>query len=223
MGHLGSSPGMAAPRTKSSKERPSWSRVCMCLVTQMCVTLCDPMDCNPPGTSVGCHALLQGIFPTQGSNPDVPHCRWILYHLRHQGSPGAEWYPAMWPLISISTFAFKSHYGNIIYFEGWYSKQAVLSAKCQGPQCSEDAPRRGRDYAGGQRNEISQGTEKWDKSSFPALSLKHVEVLPQQTHFKKSVSLHSIEVQLLSVYSWLGLREFQGLKLTVSIFGFHIP
>ena len=118
MGHLGSSPGMAAPRTKSSKERPSWSRVCMCLVTQMCVTLCDPMDCNPPGTSVGCHALLQGIFPTQGSNPDVPHCRWILYHLRHQGSPGAEWYPTMWPLISISTFAFKSHYGNIIYFEG---------------------------------------------------------------------------------------------------------
>ena len=27
------------------------------------------------------------IFPTQGSNPDLPHCRWILYHLRYQGSP----------------------------------------------------------------------------------------------------------------------------------------
>ena len=36
---------------------------------------------------VGCHALLQGIFPTQGSNPGLLHCRQILYHLSHQGSP----------------------------------------------------------------------------------------------------------------------------------------
>ena len=34
-----------------------------------------------------CHALLQGIFPTQGSNPVLPCCRRILYHLSHQGSP----------------------------------------------------------------------------------------------------------------------------------------
>ena len=33
---------------------------------------------------VGCHALLQGIFPTQGSNPGLPHRRWILYCLSHQ-------------------------------------------------------------------------------------------------------------------------------------------
>jgi len=56
------------------------------------------MDCHLPGSSVhgdspgkntgvGCHALLQGIFPTQGSNPGLPHCRWILYCLSHQGSP----------------------------------------------------------------------------------------------------------------------------------------
>ena len=32
-------------------------------------------------------SLLQGIFPTQGSNPGFPHCRQILYHLSHQGSP----------------------------------------------------------------------------------------------------------------------------------------
>ena len=61
-------------------------------------TFCDPMDCSPPGfsvhgdspgknTGVGCHALLQGIFPTQGSNPGLPHCRRILYRLNHQGSP----------------------------------------------------------------------------------------------------------------------------------------
>ena len=56
------------------------------------------MDCSLPGSSingislgkctqVGCHAFLQGIFPTQGSNLGLPHCRWILYHLSQQGSP----------------------------------------------------------------------------------------------------------------------------------------
>ena len=34
----------------------------------------------------GCYALLQGIFPAQGSNPGLPHSRQILYHLSHQGS-----------------------------------------------------------------------------------------------------------------------------------------
>ena len=44
---------------------------------------------NSPGqdTRVGSCSLLQGIFPTQGSNPGLPHCRWILYQLSHQGSP----------------------------------------------------------------------------------------------------------------------------------------
>ena len=43
---------------------------------------------NFPGkhTAVGCHFLLQGIFPTQGSNPGLLHCRQILYHLSHQES-----------------------------------------------------------------------------------------------------------------------------------------
>jgi len=68
-------------------------QVLMCLVTQSCPTLCDPMDCSAPGSSVhgilqarrvGCHSLLQGIFPTQGSNPGLLHCRWILYCLSDQ-------------------------------------------------------------------------------------------------------------------------------------------
>ena len=43
---------------------------------------------DSPGrnTGVGCHALVQGIFPTQGSKPGPPHCRQILYHMNHQGS-----------------------------------------------------------------------------------------------------------------------------------------
>ena len=42
-----------------------------------------------PGKSPGAggHSLLQGIFPTHGSNPGLPHCSQILYHLNHQGSP----------------------------------------------------------------------------------------------------------------------------------------
>ena len=73
------------------------------VLSQSCPTLCDPMDCSPPGscvhgdspgkkTRMSCHALLQGIFPTQGSNPGLQHCRPILYHLSHQGSPRIqEW------------------------------------------------------------------------------------------------------------------------------------
>ena len=70
----------------------------LCLVTQLYLTLCDPMDCSPPGSSVhadspgnntgvGCHALLLGIFPTQGLNPGLRHCRKILYCPSQQGSP----------------------------------------------------------------------------------------------------------------------------------------
>ena len=44
---------------------------------------------NSPGqnTGVGSLSLLQGIFPTQGLNPGLPHCRWNLYQLSHKGSP----------------------------------------------------------------------------------------------------------------------------------------
>ena len=70
---------------------------CVC-VAQLCPTLCDPMYCILPGSSVhgdslgkkigvGCHFLLQGIFPTQGSNPGLLHHRWILHQLSYQGSP----------------------------------------------------------------------------------------------------------------------------------------
>ena len=46
-----------------------------------------PPSWDFPGkrTGVGCHFLLQGIFPTQGLNPGLPHCRQTLYCLSHQG------------------------------------------------------------------------------------------------------------------------------------------
>ena len=77
--------------------RGVWGQNVRCLVTQSCPTLCYPNDCSPPGSSVhgdspgkntgvGCHALIQGIFPSQGSNSGLPHSRRILNHLSHQGS-----------------------------------------------------------------------------------------------------------------------------------------
>ena len=44
---------------------------------------------NSPGqnTRVGSCSLLQGMFPTQESNPGLPYCKWILYQLSHLGSP----------------------------------------------------------------------------------------------------------------------------------------
>ena len=50
--------------------------------------LLHPWDFPGKSTGVGCYFLLQRIFPTQGSNPGLPHCWQTLYHLSHQGSPG---------------------------------------------------------------------------------------------------------------------------------------
>ena len=49
--------------------------------------ICSPWKSPGQNTEVGSLYLLQGIFPTQGSNPDLLHYRRILYQLSHQGSP----------------------------------------------------------------------------------------------------------------------------------------
>ena len=79
-------------------------------VAQSCPTLCDPRGLYSPwnssdqNTRVGSLSLLQGIFPTQGSEPVLLYCRQILDQLSHQGSPRIlEWvvYPfsrrSSWP------------------------------------------------------------------------------------------------------------------------------
>ena len=50
-------------------------------------SLLCPWDFPGKSTGVGCHFLLQRIFPTQGSNLALPHCRQTLYPLSHGGSP----------------------------------------------------------------------------------------------------------------------------------------
>ena len=97
----------------------------------------NPIDCSPSGSSVhgdspdkktevGCHALLQGVFPIQGSNPGHLHCRWIPYHLSHEGSPrvlegvaypfsrGTSW-PRNWTRVSCITGGF---------FTSWATREA---------------------------------------------------------------------------------------------------
>ena len=80
--------------TEAKKKKNPYVKV---KVAQSWPPLCHPMDCSPqvfcpwdsPGknTGVGSHSLLQGIFPNQVWNPDLLHCRQILYCLSHQGNP----------------------------------------------------------------------------------------------------------------------------------------
>ena len=92
------SPTLQADSLLLSHQGRSASDKCavLCLVTQSSLTICDLMDCSTLGSSVygdspgknaevGRHAFLQGIFPTQGLIPGLPHCRRMPYHLSHQG------------------------------------------------------------------------------------------------------------------------------------------
>ena len=82
-------------------------------------------------TGVVCHALLQGIFPTQGLNPGLPHCRQIFYCLSHQGSPRVlEWMaysfsrgssrPRNWTGVSCIAGGF---------FTSWATRKALMKGK----------------------------------------------------------------------------------------------
>ena len=107
--------GVAQSRTRlkwlsSSSSSPVPKYSMLCCVTESCLTLCNPMDCSLPGSSVHgdspgknigvyCHALLQGIFPTQGLNPGLPHCRRILYY-QNTGNPILDAIQIIWASIS---------------------------------------------------------------------------------------------------------------------------
>ena len=108
----------------------------LCLVTQSCPALWDPMNCSWPASSVrgdspgkitrvDCHALLQGIFPTQGSNSGLPHCKWVVYHPSQQGVirnlhsilifTVSKWYSFfLWLLLRYSYFVFKQFHSDVL-------------------------------------------------------------------------------------------------------------
>ena len=87
---------------------------------------------NSPGknTGVGRYSIMQGIFPTQGLNAGLPHCRWVLYQLSHQENPIPEWlaYPfssgSSWPRnwTEVSCIAG-------VFFTSWATREAHLISK----------------------------------------------------------------------------------------------
>ena len=87
-------------KTERNKSVPQFQSLYAVLRGSVVSNSCYPVDrgawqptvhSTGKNTGLGCHALLQGIFPTQGLNPGLPHCRWILYHLNYQGSPRTLW------------------------------------------------------------------------------------------------------------------------------------
>ena len=67
-----------------------------------------------------CHFLLQGIFPTQESNPGLPHCRQTLYHLSHQGSPNLHVYYKL----QVNQLGFKK-YSSFCHFLPYHSHRSL--------------------------------------------------------------------------------------------------
>ena len=94
-------------------------------VAQPFLTLYDPMDYSPPGSSTRgilqarilewvSHSHLPRIFPTQGLNLGLPHCRQTLYPLSHQGSPrGASEVVDKHPLVYVSELKILNYPGGI--------------------------------------------------------------------------------------------------------------
>ena len=91
---------------------------------------------NSPGqnTGVGSCFLLQGIFPTQGLNPDLQHCRQILYQLSHKGSPGIlQW--VAYPFSSRSSSPRNRTGVSCIaggFFTNWATREALHPTKPDG-------------------------------------------------------------------------------------------
>ena len=84
------------------------------------------VDSPAKNTGVDYHALLQEIFPTQGSNPGLPHLLWTLYHLSHKGSPRIlEW--AAYPFFRETSLprAFL-HCGQILYQLRYYKQIFIV-------------------------------------------------------------------------------------------------
>ena len=90
--------------------------------------LYSPWNFLGQNTGVGSLSLLQGIFPTQGSNPGLPNCRQILYQLSHKGSPRIlEW--VAYPFSSRSSWPRNWTWVSCIagrFFTNWTIREAHL-------------------------------------------------------------------------------------------------
>ena len=111
----------------------------LCLVAQSCLTLCDPMDCSLPGSSVhgdspgrntgvGCHYLLQGIFLTQVSNL----CLLLLYHEYRHGP--LRWSSGKEPTCQCRRPGFDPWVGGIPCRRAWQSTPVFLPGESPGTE-----------------------------------------------------------------------------------------
>ena len=97
--------------------------------------LATPWDFSGQNTGLGSHSLLQGIFPIQGSNPGLLHCRWILSQVSHKGSPRIlEW--VAYPFFSGSSWSRNWTRVSCMaggFFTNWAIREVtagVLALKC---------------------------------------------------------------------------------------------
>ena len=119
-------------------------RLCATHGQQPTRLLC-PWDSPGKNTGVGCHALFQGIFPTQGSNPGLQHCRRILYHLNHQGSSRI----LEWVAHPFSRGSFRPRDQTRVsqiaggFFTGWATREVQIYREWLQYSCLENSMHRG--------------------------------------------------------------------------------
>ena len=88
--------------------------------------LYSPWNSQGQNTGVGSCSRLQGIFPTQGSNPALLHCGWSLYQLSHQGGPRIlEW--VAYPFSSRSSQT-RNQIGVSCIAGGFFTNRAIKEA-----------------------------------------------------------------------------------------------
>ena len=108
-----------------------------CSESLSCVWCWESMDCSPPGSSfhgdfpgkitpVSYHTLLQGIFPTQGSNPGLSHCSQILYHLSHHRSSNIWNITVLFVCVELLLIILMVSLNLHIYFKIIYGIQRIL-------------------------------------------------------------------------------------------------
>ena len=97
---------------ETNRHPPCVVCMCACLVAWPARFLCR-WDSPGKNTGVGCHSLLQGIFPTRGANMRLPYCRQILSGLSHQGSSCGKFMSAIAAVIDSTPFHTLKIKGNV--------------------------------------------------------------------------------------------------------------
>ena len=147
-------------------------------VAQSCPTLqshglCSPWNSPGQNTGVGSRSLLQGIFPTHGSNPGLLHCRQILYQLNHQRSPRIlEW--VAYPFSCRSPWPWNRTRVSCItggFFTSWATREAHVVWPCHMRRTTERSPKCQKSMEKLPQGTTCNGVRVWLRSSFFTIEL----------------------------------------------------